>query len=288
MTTTNKENSVWLIIGASSGIGKNMAVELLKKGYKVAATARNVEKLADLQETFPKQLLKLTLDVTNKQQITNTIQEIVAYFGKIDVLFNNAGFAYASGMEEAEETVVREMFETNVFGVIRMINAVLPTMRRQREGVIFNLSSIGGLMTFDNVGFYNATKFAVEAIGQQYREEVAHLGIHITNIEPSGFRTNFTGGSLRVNSYELPDYQQLHENKKQLLAVHNKELGNPNLLAKAVIKLYETNEFPLHLLAGSESYQLALMKTRTDAAEFEKYKDLTINLDFGKEKYWES
>src|SRR5687767_1227748 len=155
------EKKVWFITGCSTGFGRALATNLLESGYRVAVTARNVDKAADLVTISPNNALAIALDVTDKQQVLDAVAQAESHFGRIDVLVNNAGFGYFGAIEESDEAEVRSMFEANFWGLAEMTRAVLPKMRERRSGTIVNISSIGGFVAFPGVGFYNATKFAV-------------------------------------------------------------------------------------------------------------------------------
>ena len=186
---------VWFITGCSTGFGRALASHLLKIGQRVVVTARNTKDIEDLINGNEKIALAISLDVTKADQITKAVSDTIAHFGRIDVLVNNAGIGYFAAVEESEDEATRKMFEINFFGLANMTKAVLPIMRKQRSGHIINISSIGGLVAFPALGYYNASKFAVEGLSESLSKEVAHLGIHVTLIEPSGFRTDWAGRS---------------------------------------------------------------------------------------------
>jgi len=195
---------VWLITGCSSGFGRLLAKEALKSGARVAATGRRVETLEAWSEERPDNLLRLSCDVTRGEEIRLAAARTVEHFGRIDVLVNNAGYGYFATQEEGDIDDIRRMFETNVFGLVRMTQAVLPVMRRQRSGVIVNLSSIAGRVAFPRSGFYNATKFAVEGLSESLYYEVAPFGIRVIVIEPGAYETDF-GPRSAVRSAALSD-----------------------------------------------------------------------------------
>jgi len=194
----------WLITGCSTGFGRLLARDLLKKGQQVAATARNVDRLADLAPDDHPDFLRDELDVTRGSQINHAVAAALERFGRIDVLVNNAGYGYFSTFEEGDTDEIRRMFETNVFGLIRLTQAVLPSMRRRRDGLIVNLSSIAGRVAFPRAAFYNATKFAVEALSEALHHEVRPFGIRVAVIEPGAYDTDF-GPRSAVRSPGLTD-----------------------------------------------------------------------------------
>ena len=190
-TSAISRNPVWLITGCSTGFGRELAKHVIERGYRTVVTARNPDEVKDLAAKG--EVLALKLDVTDQGQIDAAIKATEEKFGRIDVLVNNAGIGYFAAVEESEEDQIRRMFEINVFGLSRMIHAVLPGMRERRKGFIVNLSSIGGLRSFPSVGYYNATKFAVEGLSEALWQEVEPLGIKVMLVEPSGFRTDWAG-----------------------------------------------------------------------------------------------
>jgi NADP-dependent 3-hydroxy acid dehydrogenase YdfG len=160
--STQKPQRVWFITGASTGFGRLLAEEVLKAGGKVVATARKLDNVADLEKKYPQTAQALSLDVTDARQVDSAVAQAFARFGRVDVLVNNAGYGVAGAIEEVSEAEFMPMFETNVFGLLRVTRAFLPHLRKQRSGHILNLSSIGGVVASPGIGFYNATKFAVE------------------------------------------------------------------------------------------------------------------------------
>ncbi|MGZ3873092.1 MAG: SDR family NAD(P)-dependent oxidoreductase, partial [Mucilaginibacter sp.] len=167
------KNKVWFITGCSTGFGRELALEVLTAGYQAVVTARKVSDVEDIVAAHPGNALALTLDVTKDDEITAAVEQAIARFGKIDVLVNNAGIGYFGAIEESEEDEVRRMFEINFWGLAHVTKAVLPIMRKQRSGHILNVASIGGLVGFPAVGFYNATKFAVDGYSDALSKEVA-------------------------------------------------------------------------------------------------------------------
>ena len=174
-----KDTPVWLITGCSTGFGRCLAEAVLSRGWRAVVTARDPGKLQDLCAGKLEQVLTLPLDVTDRAQVEDVVKKAEQHFGRIDVLVNNAGYGYLGAVEESEETEVRAMFETNFFGLARMLHVVLPGMRKRRSGHIVNISSIGGLVGFPGVGYYNATKFAVEGLSEALAKEVAPLNIKV-------------------------------------------------------------------------------------------------------------
>jgi len=273
--------NVWLITGCSTGFGRALAKELLENGYRVAVTARNVEQVKDMVSAYPDTAIALTLDVTNHQQINAAVADTIAHFGQIDVLVNNAGIGYFAAVEESEEDEVRKMFEINVFGLAWMTQAVLPHMRKQRSGHILNIASIGGLRAFPGIGFYNATKFAVDGLSESLSKELAPLGIKVTIIAPSGFRTDWAGRSAKNSSIQIEDYATTAgKNMGDIRGYSGNQPGDPEKAAKAMILVTETENPPLRLLLGKNALKGGRLKLDELKQDFDAWADVTEGADF--------
>ena len=272
---------IWFITGSSTGFGRELAEQLLALGASVVATARKPEQLAALQEKYGHQVLTLALDVTQPEQIDAAVEAAIAQFGRIDVLVNNAGYGVVGALEEATADEYRPMFETNVFGLIRMTQAVLPGMRAQRSGHILNLSSIGGLIATPGLAYYNASKFAVEALSEALTGELAPLGIQVTVVEPGPFRTDFLGRSGVRAAQEIPDYSNTAGNARKYFD-HNdgKQAGDPVRAVKAMIAAVEAPVAPKHMLLGKSAFER--FSTRLDLwrTELEAGHETAVNADF--------
>src|SRR3984885_2091682 len=189
MTTSSTPASVsvsagkdrtWFITGASTGFGRLLAEEVLKSGGKVVATARKLDKVADLEKQYPQTARALALDVTDAGHVDSAVTQAFAQFGQVDVLVNNAGYGVAGAIEEVSQAEFMPMFETNVFGLLQVTRAFLPHLRNRRSGNVLNLSSIGGVVSSQGGGYYNSSKFAVEGLSEALAAEVAPLGINVT------------------------------------------------------------------------------------------------------------
>ena len=272
---------VWFITGCSTGFGHALAKELLENGYRVAVTARNIDQVKDMVSAYPETSIALTLDVTNHNQIKAAVEATIAHFGQIDVLVNNAGIGYFAAVEESEEEEVRKMFEINVFGLASMTQAVLPQMRKQRSGHILNIASIGGLRAFPGIGFYNATKFAVDGLSESLSKEVAPLGIKVTIIAPSGFRTDWAGRSAKNSSIQIEDYANTAgKNMGDIRGYSGNQPGDPVQAAKAMILVTETENPPLRLLLGKNALKGGRLKLDELKQDFDAWADVTEGADF--------
>jgi NADP-dependent 3-hydroxy acid dehydrogenase YdfG len=272
---------VWFITGCSSGFGGALAKELLENGYPVAVTARNIDQVKTLTDAYPETAFPISLDVTNPLQITSAVESAIARFGRIDVLVNNAGIGYFGAIEESEEDEVRKMFEINVFGLAKMTQAVLPYMRKQRSGHILNIASIGGLRSFPGIGFYNATKYAVDGLSESLSKEVAPLGIKVTIIAPSGFRTDWAGRSAKNTTVSIEDYATTAgKNMGDIRGYSGNQPGDPVRAAKAMILVTETENPPLRLLLGAAALKGGRIKLDELKHDFDTWAAVSEGADF--------
>ncbi|AJY46258.1 oxidoreductase [Martelella endophytica] len=278
-----EDTPVWFVTGCSTGFGREIAKQVLCKGWRIAMTARNVASLEDLVTGNEDRALPLKLDVTVPSEIEKAVAEAEARFSRVDVLVNNAGYGYFSGIEEGEDAEIRRQFETNVFGLNTVTLKVLPGMRACRKGHIFNFSSIGGLIAYPALGYYNASKFAVEALSEALAKEARPLGINVTIVEPGGFRTDWAGRSVIESSIEIEDYAETAgAYRKGLKAGSGQQDGDPVRAAAAVIKAYETENPPLRLLLSAQAYNRAMERLDELRQNFEQWKDVTLSADFPK------
>ena len=274
---------VWLITGCSTGFGRSLAIEVLAKGYQVAVASRNTNDVADIVGKYPETAVAVQLDVTIPAQVTAAVTATIDRFGQIDVLVNNAGIGYFGAIEESEDAEVRRMFEINVFGLAKMIQEVLPYMRKRRSGHILNIASIGGLRSFPGVGFYNATKYAVDGLSEALSKEVAPLGIKVTIIAPSGFRTDWAGRSAKDSPVKIEDYAVTAEkNKGDIRGYSGNQPGDPVRAAKAMIQVTETENPPLRLLLGVAALKGARAKLEELKHDFDTWAAVTEGADFPK------
>jgi NAD(P)-dependent dehydrogenase (short-subunit alcohol dehydrogenase family) len=271
----------WFITGASTGFGRLLAEEVLKAGGKVIATARKLDKIVDLEKQYPKTAKALVLDVTDAGQIDAAVTQAFAQFGRVDVLVNNAGYGVAGAVEEVSETEFMPMFETNVFGLIGVTRAFLPHLRKQRGGHILNLSSIGGLVSSAGMGYYNATKFAVEGLSEALAAELAPLGIHVTIVEPGPFRTDFLGRSGVVAEKRIADYDNTAGNMRKYFAENvGKQPGDPLRAVHAMMQVVESPAPPLRLLLGKRAFDRVQDKLETWQKEIASWEPVTVGADF--------
>lgn len=273
------KDKVWLITGCSTGFGREIAKSVINSGYKVVVTARNPETLSELNDMNEKNVLALPLDVTDKEQVKEAVEKSIEAFGSIDVLVNNAGIGYFSSVEESLEEETRKMFEINFWGLMNMTNAVLPLMRSQNSGHIINFSSIGGLASFPALGYYHATKYAVEGISESLAQELAPYNIKVSLVEPSGFRTDWAGrSSVKTESQIYAD--TVGKMIKAAATGSGNEAGNPQKAAEAIITIAESPNPPLRLLLGKMAYQVATHKFTNLLNTIEEWKETTVTADY--------
>ena len=261
MSRDDCDRRVWFITGCSSGIGREIAQVALEAGARVAVSARDAERVRDLADAYPGQALALKLDVTRSEQVADAVAATESAFGKIDVLVNNAGYGYLAAIEEGEDAEVRALFDTNFFGVIAMIKAVLPGMRARRSGLIVNVSSMTGLVSRPGVVYYSASKFALESLSEGLSKELAPFGVQVSVVKPGAFNTDYTGRSMKETTRPLADYADTVGVRRQLVRdVHGKLPGDPRDVGEAVFGLSRLEKPPLHLLVGRDAYEACLEK----------------------------
>jgi short-subunit dehydrogenase len=276
----NKEEQVWFISGCSTGFGKALATAVLEQGYKAIVTARNLVDVEDLLAQYPEHSKGLVLDLENHAQIVSAASDAIAAFGRIDVLVNNAGIGYFSSAEEADMQIVRKMFEVNFFGLTELTSLILPQMRKQKSGHVMNVSSIGGLVGFPAVSFYNATKFAVAGYSEALAKETAHLNIKVTVVCPSGFRTDWAGRSAFETPIQIEDYApSAGANAEAIRSRSGKQPGDPVAAAHAMIKAYEATKAPLYLMLGAGALNGARKKLEDYAVDFDAWADTSLGAD---------
>ncbi len=281
MTTHDQAAPAWLITGCSTGIGREIASAVLARGHRAAVTARDPDSVADLVEAHPGRALSLRLDVTDREQIAAAVDRTEEAFGTIDVLVNNAGYGYMAALEEGEDEEVRKLFDTNYFGVVDLIKAVLPGMRSRRKGHIINMSSMTGLVTNPPNIYYSSTKYALEALSEGLAKEVSPLGIRVTAIEPGAFRTDWATRSMKETGTPISDYAETVGARKQLIkAVADKLPGDPRRVADAVVMVTELDDPPLHLLLGQDVLAAFRQKLADWSTSIDAWESVTQDVNF--------
>ncbi|MCI5941494.1 MAG: SDR family NAD(P)-dependent oxidoreductase [Ligilactobacillus animalis] len=278
------EQKVWLVTGASKGIGLQIVLEALKAGNIVVGTSRDAQKLSqavatELGETSKNfWAVEMAFDETS---INTTVAQVIAKYGRIDVLVNNAGYALLGAVEEVELTDVKKNFDVNFFGLLSMTQAVLPQMRKQKAGNIINLASISGTVTGPTQGIYSATKAGVIMLSEALAAEVAPFGIKVTAIAPGGVRTDFLDQtSLREPAKTASDYQVVRDTMAGLKRLNHNQSGDPKRVAEAIVKVAQMKRPPVRLYLGSGAIQALQAKLNEVVAEVNAHLDLSQSTDF--------
>lgn len=277
-------SKVWFITGASRGIGAEIAKAALTSGDRVVATGRDPARIEKFLSGEADRVLAVALDVTQADQIAAAIEAALAKFGRIDVLVNNAGYGQLGLFEEIGAADIASQYATNVFGLFDVTRAVLPVMRQQRAGHVFNISSVGGQTAIAGGSIYCSTKFAVEGFSEGLAQEVAQFGINVTLIEPGAFRTDFLNdSSVRFGANQVADYAAFSERTRAAFADRaNKQPGNPVQLAKAILVLAQTEHPPLRYAAGSDALMRIEDKLAARRAEIDQWRKLTLSTDYAQ------
>jgi NAD(P)-dependent dehydrogenase (short-subunit alcohol dehydrogenase family) len=251
-------SKVWFVTGSSRGLGRSFVEAALSRGDKVAATARNVKSLESLVAAFGDAVLPLELDVTDKDAVSDSVRQVVEHFGRIDVVVNNAGYAQIGAIEELTEQDLREQLETNLFGAVWVVQAVLPYLRAQGSGHIVQLSSAAGIVAMPLGGAYHASKWALEGLNEALAGEVAEFGVKVTVIEPAGYATRDGKNPDPLDNGHVaetvPAYDGLRQRLGQL--VGKQPAGDPAAAAQALLELVDTDNPPLRVLFGWGFYPM--------------------------------
>jgi NAD(P)-dependent dehydrogenase (short-subunit alcohol dehydrogenase family) len=272
--------ATWLITGCSTGLGRALAQAVLARGHNAVVTARDVTTVEDITAAHPDKALALPLDVTDRAQVTSAVEEAKARFGGIDVLVNNAGYGYRAAVEEADDADIRQLFDTNVFGTVDMIKAVLPAMRAQRSGSIVNISSIGARIKPAGSGYYSATKAALEGLSGSLHKELEPLGISVTVVEPGAFRTDFAGRSLTQSAKPIEDYAETAgKRRKENDTMHGTQPGDPAKAAEAILAVAEGPNPPSLLVLGTDAFGAFAAVAEAERAELDAWRDLSLSTD---------
>lgn len=272
----------WLITGCSSGIGKGIARAVLKSGDQAIVTARNKDKVKDIVDQYPDRALAVSLDVCDQESIQNAVKESYEKFGTIDVLVNNAGYGYRSAVEEGEIEAVQKLYQTNLFGPIELIKAVLPKMREQKSGYILNVTSIAAARSAIGSGYYASSKAALELLTNGLMKELSPLGIKAMVVQPGAFRTRFYDGeSLQGTQTAIQDYEAIvgktrpgnFENKHQ-------QAGNPDKAGEIIVKVVNGDHLPEILTLGKDAVTAVKSTLEAKIAELDQWADISAECDY--------
>jgi NAD(P)-dependent dehydrogenase (short-subunit alcohol dehydrogenase family) len=280
----SSSSRVWFVTGASSGFGRAICSAVVERGDRLAATAREPEALRDLAAGHPDQVVALRLDVTDPGAARQAVAEAVARFGRIDVVINNAGYGHIGAVEELSDEEVRQQLETNLFGVIHVTRAVLPVLRRQRRGHLVQMSSLNGVEGLPGGAIYVASKFAVEGFSESLADEVAHLGIRVTIVEPGPHRTRFLNPRSDRSSEPIDDYaDSVGQVRTGLAELDGQQPGDPDRAARAIIQVVEAAEPPRRLPLGEMALERIRAKLQGQLEELEAWAELSASSDFPPE-----
>ncbi|GAB1544468.1 oxidoreductase [Scytonema sp. NUACC21] len=281
MVKSVSQPRVWFITGSSRGLGRALAETLLEQNEIVVLTARNPQQVEDLAASFPDRALAVQLDVTKPEEVREAVKQTIANFGRIDVLVNNAAYEVAGAIEEISDRAIRHQFETNFFGVIETLRAVLPHMRQQRSGHILNVSSIACFVNGAGGGIYCSSKLALEGLSGSLANEVAPFGIKVTIVEPGGLRTNFFTHSYVLTDTQIEDYQALIAHLHQrALSADSRGLGDPKKAALAMIQAVNSDRPPLRLVLGADAVNIIDAALEFIKAELDTWKEVSVNTAF--------
>ncbi len=281
MPVQAQDRPVWLITGCSTGIGRAVARAVLEAGERVALTARDASRVGDLAREFPAQTIALALDVTDQSQIDAAVSETESTWGRIDVLVNNAGYGYVGAVEEGVDAEVRTMFDTNFFGPVSMIKAVLPGMRSRRSGYIVNISSMTGLISNPGNVYYSSSKFALESLSEGLAKELSPFDIRVSVIEPGFFRTDWSGRSMKESTQTIADYDEtVGVRRRMIREAKAPNPGDPRRVGDAIVMLSRLAEPPLHLLLGRDVYDAFREKLGSLQSSIADWEAVTLDVGF--------
>jgi NAD(P)-dependent dehydrogenase (short-subunit alcohol dehydrogenase family) len=275
---TLKKEKVWFITGTSKGLGLKLTKLLLSLGHKVVATSRDLAPLEKQVGANNENFYPVALDITSDQDVKEKIQSAISHFGRIDVVVNNAGYSLVGSMEEMTDQEFRSSMDVNLFGTVNVIRHVMPYLRTQGYGHIINISSNAGYLGFANAASYNAAKFAIVGISEALAQEAQPFGLKVTVVAPGQFRTEFMN-SIQYVKNRIDGYG-IDEAEKTWSDYSGKQQGDPDKLVKILLQISEMNNPPLHLLLGTDTYELVLEKRKQEQAEFEQWKEITLSTNF--------
>jgi NAD(P)-dependent dehydrogenase (short-subunit alcohol dehydrogenase family) len=276
----DQHGKVWFITGSSVGLGKALAREVLDRGGTVVATARDSASVDDLAELAPDRVLAVALDVTRADQAAAAVESARQRFGRIDVLVNNAGYGFLSGLEEASDAEARAQFETNFFGLVAVTKQALPVMREQQSGTVVNISSTAGVFGIGGSAYYCASKFALEGLSEALAQELEPLGLRVLIVEPGPFRTEFFGRSLRVPAEPHPAYRHLADQRAAVEKLDGQQIGDPVRGARAIVDVVSSESPPLRMVLGRGAFERARAALERRIADIDRTREIAASADF--------
>ncbi|MDE1991529.1 MAG: oxidoreductase [Rhizobiaceae bacterium] len=278
---SDMKSKTLFVTGVSTGFGRALAEAALAAGHRVVGTLRKEADRLEFEQLKPGAAFGKLLDVTDTAAIAPVIAEVEKEIGAIDVLVNNAGYGHEGLVEESTIDELRCQFEVNVFGPVALIQAVLPYMRKRRAGHILNITSMGGIITMPGIAFYHGSKFALEGISESLGKEVKSFGIHVTAVEPGGFRTDWAGRSMVRAERTIAEYDEIFEPLRQRRNERNgRQPGDPKKAAEVMLKLIASENPPTHLLLGRDAISLVREKLGLLKTEFDAWEQVSASTDF--------
>lgn len=275
----SKSQRVWFVTGSSRGLGREIVTAALERGDQVAATARNLDSLSDLQGVYGDRILPIELDVTDESAVLSALDEAKRAFGRIDVVVNNAGYGFTGALEEMTREEFKSQIDTNFWGVVHVTRGAIPILREQGSGHIVQVTSVGGRLAMAGLSGYQSAKFAVEGLSEAVAQEVAPLGIKLTIVEPGGFNTDWSGSSMGY-AKPMPAYARtvgaLSEHMKSFPGLG---LGDPRRGAAAILALVDMPNPPLRLPLGSDAFFLLGRSYQGSIDEMARLEELTKSTD---------
>lgn len=271
----------WLITGVSSGLGRALAQAALARGDRVAGTVRKSDDQAAFEALAPGRAHGFLADMADEASVRAAVDGAEAKLGGLDVLVGNAGYGLIGAVEESSLAEIRAQFEANVFGPIAAIQAVLPYFRKRRAGHVITITSVSGVAAWAGTGVYCGSKHALEGVTQTLAQEVAELGIKVTNVEPGGMRTEYAGRSLIVSDRKIADYDGAARNAERIMSDHaGHEPGDPAKVATAILAIAGADEPPLQLLLGADAMLYATRQLAAFQTEIGRWAKLTLSTGF--------
>ncbi|WP_156841703.1 oxidoreductase [Novosphingobium aquimarinum] len=269
----------WFITGVSTGLGRSLASAALSRGDRVVGTVRSDAALAAFEALQPERAIGMRLDVTDLEAVGPVVDAAEARLGGLDYVVNNAGHGYTGAIEETPIADAKAMFDVNVWGAMAVIQAALPHMRASKAGHIVNITSISGLACWHGTALYGASKFALDCIGRTLAQEVAPLGIKVTNVAPGGLRTEFAAARLPGAPQSIADYAETaHVARETLLGHHGEEPSDADLAAQTILRALEEPEPPLLLLLGADALGYAKSEFAMLNEQFARWADYTLSV----------
>lgn len=275
-----ENQKVWFVTGASKGLGLALVKLLLSNGNKVAATSRHAADIEKQITDHRENLLALTVDIADDENVNKSIQQTMEKFGRLDIVVNNAGYSLYGSVESLTDKEFRQTMDVNFFGTVNVVRSAMPHLRQQRSGHIINISSVAGYKGFGNSPGYAAGKFAVIGLSEALAEEVRAFGVKVTVVAPGFFRTGFLNRGADMICKNPIDEYNAGALVNTLQQMNGKQMGDPVKLAAALVKITDMPNPPVHLLMGPDAYQMVIEKRKTDNDEFEAWKHITLSTNF--------